>query len=400
MDREASSAATSVPGFDTSPYEPDRRYSAPGLIIGLLVMLGAATGLGYVASIVDEAAPRLEWAWTALTAGILAGLGWLLVGWTSNREPWLAFQVGLLSGLTAFGTMFYGMYSDARDRLEEETPRVLAARLWLQVQAPQMLAELDRRQPVPNKIIDHVQPVIEAQLQAGKIALPKAGQAHVRLPGPHKRDRGDLWDQLERRLQGQLPDLGPEVNRAAAEAVARFGFGDFLAWRAAQGVPVRLFRIRAEVTLTGAWAFVFWIAEGLVAGLAPGLTMYVRARRPFCGECNRWKRERELGFLNLPGARAVQLFTRADFAEFAAEVQAQKEGSIQVKAAVCPNCQTEAPIEVRIIEVSKNAKGSQSSKELAQLTYPGSALSVLEALFAPEPISSAPSSTGSETTHG
>ncbi len=405
MDREASPVTNSSPGFDTTPFEPDRGYSAPGLVLGLLVMLGAAIGLGYLASMVDEASPRLEWAWTALVAGALAGLSWPMVGWTRNRQPWLAFQVGFLSGLTAFGAMFFWMYDRARDRLEEETPRVLAARLWLQVHAPQVLAELDRQQPAPDKIIGEVQPVIDAQVQAGKIARivpPKAGQRQFAflMPGNRKRDGAELWNQLQGRLPGQLPELGPEVNRAVALAVARFGFGDYLVWRAAQGIPLRLPRIRAEFTLTHTWAFLFWIVEGLVAGLVPGLTMYVRAGKPFCTECNRWKKERELGFLNLPGWRAVELFTRAAFTELAAEVQAQKEGSIHLKAAVCPNCREEAPFELRIIELTKDAKGSQSAKELAHLSYPGSALKVLEALFAPEPISSPAPSTGSEATHG
>jgi hypothetical protein len=133
----------------------------------------------------------------------------------------------------------------------------------------------------------------------------------------------------------------------------------------------------------GSW--IYWGVEMLiVAGAACGI-LVASAREPFCTQCASWKKTRQLGRLRIPSDRAVQILTSGEIVQLAEHSFGHAAGPLVIRVAECPNCGTEAPVEVLVSEVTKNAKGQEKVKELARVTYPGEAVPVLDALAKPSP---------------
>src|SRR5262249_17772857 len=105
------------------------------------------------------------------------------------------------------------------------------------------------------------------------------------------------------------------------------------------------------------------------------------SRAPYCTACDYWKQSRELGRLNLSRERALQVFQSGAVVELANESLMQADGPLRVSVLVCPACSPGSPIEGKLAEGTKNDKDKETVTDLVQLTYPGPALRVLEALF-------------------
>jgi hypothetical protein len=112
------------------------------------------------------------------------------------------------------------------------------------------------------------------------------------------------------------------------------------------------------------------------------------AADPFCAECQSWKDKRSLGTLTMSPETAVRIFGKGEIVRLADHDFPHSDGQIQITAWVCKECGPEAPVDVKLDQVTKNAKNEEDTSELAYLTYPGKALPILESLFAPEPVPS------------
>jgi hypothetical protein len=345
--------------FDVTPYQADGGYSLLGLVLCYALVFAFAVGLGYLAHFPDRWLPGIEWVVAAVLGFSLAGMGWLVVGRTKVRSAGQAGLAGFLGGILALGAMHYWNYQDYLGRLEQEVNQFVANQVIQARNAPKVpkvvifrpLPPLpvgpQRARRIPAQIEEELKPVINQQVQAGQ-----AGQG------------------------------GPEVNKAVAAAVAHFGYWDYLDWRATQGAELALPKVRKNITLGYTGSYILWAVEALiVGGIAAGF-MVVRALRPFCTECNLWKEQRSLGRLNLDATRAVAVFSSGTLAELAGEDLAQKDGPLGITIRVCGRCLEECPVDVKLTQFTKK-KDKEESSELAHLTYPGPALRVLEALFAP-----------------
>ena len=132
-------------------------------------------------------------------------------------------------------------------------------------------------------------------------------------------------------------------------------------------------------------SYIYWGLEVLGVGALALCLMLGAARVPFCSACNSWKVERKLGQVNLPSVVVKQAIASGEIVKLAEADFADIKGCMVIKAAICPHCGEEAPVDVRLEEVTVNAKGEQKSQELLHMTYPGQAIAVLESLAHPAP---------------
>ena len=116
----------------------------------------------------------------------------------------------------------------------------------------------------------------------------------------------------------------------------------------------------------GTW--LYWVVELMVAAGLPLLAARAAATRPFCPRCRTWKPERVLGSLHDSGGAEERLW-RGDLARLAAD----EGGGLVLSVSACA-CGGEVPLDVRL-------ERRKPAEDLAQLTFPGEALPVLEALF-------------------
>jgi hypothetical protein len=254
------------------------------------------------------------------------------------------------------------MEDDARLVLPVRAARALAAAVLppaAQGKAPPELAGEGRS--VPPQVADEVVPVLVAHYKEKPEALLKVANAIKNRQPP--------------------PEMDAKPRAALQDAIARFGFFDYLDWKATRGARLTLPKMRKPITLGYTATLIYWAAEALLVGFAAAAVMVLYSRSPYCTACDRWKESRELGRLVLPRDRALEVFGSGAIVALAGENLLNPDGPLRVTVLSCPQCATEAPIEVKLAEVSKNDKDKDTVTELVQLTYPGPALRVLEALF-------------------
>jgi hypothetical protein len=184
------------------------------------------------------------------------------------------------------------------------------------------------------------------------------------------------------RFLSDLADNQPAL-RAQWDA-AGLGFFKFMDLQAEHGVQIgRAGHGDKGMNLGYIGSFIYWGVELLIgAGITWGILL-VSARAPFCTPCNSWKRKRLLGRLRIPSNQAVQILTNGEIVQLADHNLGDAAGPLLIQVAECPNCLQDAPVEVFISEVTKNAKGEEKVQDLACITYPGEALPVLNALAMP-----------------
>jgi hypothetical protein len=158
---------------------------------------------------------------------------------------------------------------------------------------------------------------------------------------------------------------------------------DYLDRRAKDGIPVQFKRIHFNLGYIG--SYIYWIVEILIVGVLALAIMRGCAADPFCAQCQSWKEKRSLGTLTMAPETAVGIFRTGEVVRLADDDFPRGEGQINVTAWVCNDCGSEAPVDIKLDQVTKNAKNEEEVTELAYLTYPGKALPVLNSLFAPGP---------------
>jgi hypothetical protein len=144
-------------------------------------------------------------------------------------------------------------------------------------------------------------------------------------------------------------------------------------------------------------SYIYWALEVLGVGLFSFALVRLAAQAPFCTACNTWKEERKLGQVSMPAHAVVSALTTGEIVKLAEADFHDTKGTLVFKAAVCPKCGDEAPVDVRLEQITVNEKGQQNANELAHMTYPGEALAVLESLAQPNvPVNASPSTATSK----
>jgi hypothetical protein len=158
-------------------------------------------------------------------------------------------------------------------------------------------------------------------------------------------------------------------------------FFDYLDQRARKGIPVHFRRLHFNLGYVG--SYIYWIVEVLIVAILVVAIMRGCAADPFCAQCQSWKEKRTLGTLTMAPETAVHIFTEGEVVRLADHDFPHGEGQINITAWVCKDCGPGAPVDLKVDQVTKNAKNEEEIAELAYLTYPGKALPVLGSLFAP-----------------
>src|SRR5262249_5010307 len=129
--------------------------------------------------------------------------------------------------------------------------------------------------------------------------------------------------------------------------------------------------------------YVYWIIEFLLAAGPAIFIMWMAASEPFCSLCQTWKPKRVFGTLGLAPEEAVTIFTSGEIIPPANLDFQSGQGRIRLTATPCPHCGIEAPVDVKLEHLTRNAKDEEQARELAHVTYSGQALPILESLFRP-----------------
>jgi Zn ribbon nucleic-acid-binding protein len=153
---------------------------------------------------------------------------------------------------------------------------------------------------------------------------------------------------------------------------------------------VTLFRGKAGINLGYVGSWIYWCVELLVVAGMATVGLVAGAAVPFCPACNTWKEDQRLGTLQKRGIDVAAFLRSGEIAKLKELSPAKAGGDLVLSAAVCPNCKGQSTIVLKLVEVTKNAKGEEERKEQLQLTYPGDSLAELEALFQNAPESSVP----------
>jgi hypothetical protein len=128
-----------------------------------------------------------------------------------------------------------------------------------------------------------------------------------------------------------------------------------------------------------------WLAYGLGAISLAGFAAWgfrAISSAPYCTPCGSWKAVRHSRHVNLAHDDLLRAVTTGDIAPLADHDLSRDQGDLVVEVAVCARCGEEAPVEVKVQQVTVTPKGQRKVVELAHTSYPGEALRVLDALFA------------------
>jgi hypothetical protein len=202
------------------------------------------------------------------------------------------------------------------------------------------------------------------------------------------------------RVLNELEQKNPVARQAMIDL--GFTFFKFVDMRAHDGVRIgKVGRGKDRgMNLGYVGSYIYWSLEMLGAGVVALALMYGTARAPFCNVCNTWKVERKLGQVAMPARQVEQAIVSGEIVRLADADFGDLKGQLVIKAAVCPNCGSDAPVDVRLEEIVVNAKGEQKATELAHVTYPGPALAVLESLAQPSPPAPPPPTPRDDATAG
>ncbi len=161
-------------------------------------------------------------------------------------------------------------------------------------------------------------------------------------------------------------------------------FPRYLNMEARQGVSIS-HRGQEGFNLGYVGTWIYWGLEFVAVAFMAAGGLLVGAAAPYCSACDSWKVQKQLGTLHGKGESVDVYLSNGEIERLQAHDPAPSGGDLVLSAAVCPRCQTESPIAVKLESLTKNAKGEIEKKELLHVTYPGEALPELEALFVPKP---------------
>jgi hypothetical protein len=160
-------------------------------------------------------------------------------------------------------------------------------------------------------------------------------------------------------------------------------FTSFIDHSAEAGVQIAGRPGQQAINLGYYGSYIYWVVEILIVAVCAAAILVAAASSPFCAPCGSWKATRPLGRVNVPRELALQAITSGEIIRLAGHDIGAGPGRLSLEVSVCPNCGPSVPVDVCFKEVTVNDKGSESTSQIAHVTYPGEALKVLEALFEP-----------------
>lgn len=163
------------------------------------------------------------------------------------------------------------------------------------------------------------------------------------------------------------------------------GFKDYINIQANQGVRIGRVGRGNGMNLGYIGSYIYWLLEMLLVAGIGFAGMLGAASDPYCEGCRSWKQSRALGRIAIPRDAALEAIQSGAIVQLAETDFADAAGTLVITVSECKQCGQESTIEVKLEEVTKDAKGKESTKQLAHVTYPGHALPVLEALAARRP---------------
>lgn len=333
------------PPFDVTPYRPDGGFTPKNsaLLLGGYLFAGAV--LGIVAYFVSKAI-WLILIFPLLIGFILGGIGIAIVQKTKIRNPVLAGIAGFLGGCLAMLVMHYATYLEFRSNSQEQDPQRVAL---LEMDEAQRAKEVDKRIDIAVQELD-----------------------------PQTREKLSPQDREQARRQ-----LIAALDR---DSKVYNSFWSYMDERAVEGVRIQGTRHKNESNLGYVGSYIYWGIEVLIiAGVALGM-VWSAARKPFCTQCETWKTPLPMASLAVAGKDLDAAVREGE------PWRPLKDGNpppereaCDLLVDCCPNCQENAPIEVRVVRRTWNKKNEITAKEFARVTYPGLALPVLVLAFQPAP---------------
>ncbi len=310
--------------FEVVPYRPEGGFTAFGSLLLIVASLAAGLVLGTLGGIISR------WFWLVLIfpavigAGV-GGVGYWAIRIGHVRSTILGVASGLLGGLFAIISMYYMQYRDFESS-------------------------------------NSIPPDVRQQLRELARLTPAEVEANPLIP--------------------------PEVKQALRDPASRAGFAvhdlpSYMHFQAVLGVRISsssdVGRKDGGMNLGYIGSWIYWALEVLiVAGIAVAM-QYVAAKQPYCSECQRWKKARQLG--TAPESQ-IEPLKQGDLPVFAEPLPLQVgEREVLVTANICPLGDDRCPVDVLIQRLVQTKEGFQQV-EIAHVTYAGEALPELEEVFA------------------
>lgn len=406
--------------FDVTEHKAEGGCPPLAALVLTGVMAATAMGIGWGISYLNQ------WFYLLIIIPfilslILAGVGWVGVGYLKIRSEGVAFLIGLLAGCLCWGAIHYFNWQRYR---QEATLKLIAP--VKQLVGLQTLEEvmLKKAENFPQPKIENLEghkrrPEIEKRLAEiqerqsqlrervaefqGKIAdirkilaSEKTGAEAQAVANWLEADLEPIRRRLEQEAEGD-PDvaselfdvntspLGTKIHLEVLEVLrgwaGQVSFWEYLKARAAAGYHFSYRRFGFPIR--GGWAWAGWVMEVLILSLVAGGVMTIRASKPFCKHCAGWKEENKLGRVHMPAQRAVELLKSGAVGQFANEAKKTGDDIIDVYLSTCPNCKTASSVEVRLEKVTVDKEANESTSDLAHVSYPGRALPPLTMLIPP-----------------
>ncbi len=329
--------------FDVMPHKPDGGGGSFAGALQLTAILGSVgILLGLAVSFLSQ--------WIYLILLFPLGMGFLLglVGAKTIerykiRKPLICGIAGFAAGCFCFLAMHYLDYRRFESHLSEVPEEIRA-----------IAQNIDR---------------LEAQ---GFPAAKIEGEAE-----------DEQAKQTRQAVEQEIRDVITQL-RAAPDQLAALqvnSFWDFMDLQAKEGVTLsRAGHGGNGINLGYVGSFIYWCGEALIVAVMALAIMMTSASQPFCRQCDCWKREIPLIGSPVDPHVVAESVQQGDLAalEQTLTTNAPQTNKPQlftkISAAICANCESASPVEVKVVKVKTNSKGETSDSTVAHISYPGEAL--------------------------
>jgi hypothetical protein len=317
--------------YEVEPYQAEGGFTAHGVGLLVLFTFSAAIVLGIVAGFIHQ------WFYLIFLFPLFIGFG---VGFASHmaieyghvRNRIIAGVCSFIAGCLAMVVMHYYDYMRFQSTLRAELAKQPPAVAAIIQRLPELMATREKQPP---------------EIQAMIVSLEKKPQAL------------QIW----------------QVH----------SFPSYLDYRAHAGVSLKSVHDvggnAKGLNLGYIGTYIYWMIEALIVACIAFVSATFRASKPYCSQCSSWKEVKQLGSVQPPVENAIAALRSGELLRLRENHPLKLPGEFTASAAVCPKCQENSTIDVKLEQAVRNNKGRVSKKELAHMTYPGNSLRVLENLF-------------------